>query len=93
MSLPFALNDIRKVVFYKRDELTTDRICCDVEVEGLNDVVTWFNHEESDTWAPWVEVLSELPGFDTDWYAQVSLPPFAHSTTVAFERTPLNVLQ
>lgn len=28
------LTDIQKVTFYKRDELTTDLICCDVEVCG-----------------------------------------------------------
>ena len=28
------LSDIQQVTFYKRDELTTDLICCDVELAG-----------------------------------------------------------
>ena len=90
MNLPFAFSDIRKVVFYKRDELTTDLICCDVEVEGSDGVVICSNHEESTNWAAWVKRLSDLPGFDTDWYAKASLPPFAQCPSVVFERAPLN---
>ena len=90
MSLPFAVNEIRKVVFYKRDEVTTDLICCDVEVEGSDGPVTWFNHEESDDWESWIEELSRLPGFEADWLAKVYLPAFEPRATVAYERQPLN---
>ena len=41
MILPFALADVRKVVAYKRDEITADLICFDVVTEewgGLPDL-------------------------------------------------------
>ena len=93
MSLPFALEAVHKVAFYKRDEITTDLICCDVEVEGAEGLVTWFNHEESDSWSEWIVALSALPGFNPDWLAKVDLPAFEPNITVAYERQPLNPLQ
>ena len=85
MSLPFALGDVRKIAFYKRDEITTDLIFCDVEVEDENGTRTWFNHEESDSWTVWIDQLSTLPGFDTDWYRKAYQPTFALSPTIAYE--------
>lgn len=40
------LPEIDTVVFYKRDEITTDLICCDVEVAGC----IWTFHEEAGGW-------------------------------------------
>ncbi len=78
--LPLA--DVDAVVFYKRDEITADLICCDVSVAGR----LWFFHEEAPVWAALVAHLSNLPGFRTDWFAAVACPPFATSETIAFER-------
>ena len=86
MSVPFALANVRKVVFFKRDELTTDLICCDVEVNSADGTKTWFNHEEEVSWQEWLEVLGTLPGFDSDWHSKVYLPPFDPGVTVAYER-------
>ena len=77
-----SLVDINAVVFYKRDEITTDLICCDVEVAGR---VSTF-HEEAKGWADLIAHLSGLPGFRTDWYEAVVSPSFAASETVAFNR-------
>ncbi|HEX8401236.1 MAG TPA: hypothetical protein VF628_05975 [Allosphingosinicella sp.] len=79
-ALPHA--DIQTVVFFKRDELTTDLICCDIEIGGR----VWFFHEEVEGWRLLLQHLQQLPGFDLDWYARVSQPPFANSETVAFRR-------
>lgn len=76
--LPLA--EIDKVTFYKRDELTTDLICCDV---GMNGSVRSF-HEELEGWDALLQHLYKLPNFRTDWYAVVSQPAFATSETVAF---------
>jgi len=85
MSLPFSLAEVRKVTFFKRDELTTDLICCDVEVASGDNIEVWFNHEEEPTWQGWLDELSTLQGFDSDWYSKVYLPPFAPSVTIAYE--------
>ena len=76
------LSDIAKVTFYKRDELTTDLICCDVLV---GDQVRTF-HEELGGWGALIEHLQRLPDFRGDWFAAVSQPPFETSETVAFNR-------
>jgi len=76
------LREIEAVTFYKRDELTTDLICCDVQVGGE----TFFFHEEAEGWDMLIKHLEQLPGFRSDWYAAVSQPPFSLSETVAFRR-------
>ena len=76
------LTDIRKVAFYKRDEITTDLICCDVVVGDK----VWTFHEEIVGWGLLLDHLQRLPSFRADWFAAVSQPPFATSETVAFSR-------
>lgn len=76
------LSDVEKVTFYKRDQFTTDLICCDVRAAGR----TWTFNEEADGWALLIDRLESLPGFRKDWFAAVSRPPFALSKTVAFTR-------
>jgi len=76
------LPDIDTVVFYKRDEITTDLICCDVEVQGR----VWTFHEEAVGWQELIEYLSALPSFRADWYSAVTSSPFATDETVAFDR-------
>jgi hypothetical protein len=81
-SCPLPHADVNKVTFYKRDEITTDLICCDVVT---NDQV-WTLHEELVGWKALIDHLQRLPGFDPEWFAAVSTPPFATSETVAFTR-------
>jgi hypothetical protein len=76
------LKDVTKVTFYKRDELTTDLICCDVTVGAE----LWTFHEELLGWESLIDHLQKLPGFRADWFAAVSQPPFDTSETVAFSR-------
>lgn len=74
--------EIQNVTFYKRDEITTDLLCCDIVV---GDRVLSF-HEEMTSWDVVLARLGELPGFRTEWFSQVSQPPFAESSFVAFNR-------
>lgn len=67
------VGQIDSVTFYKRDEVTTDLICCDVEVAGE----CWSFHEEMEGWDLLTKHLEQLPGFRRDWYAAVVKPPFA----------------
>jgi len=78
--LPLA--DIGKVMFHKRDEITSDLICCDVVVGEK----VWTFHEELVGWEMLIEHLQGLPSFRDDWFAAVSQPPFATSETVVFSR-------
>ncbi len=76
------LTRVDRVTFFKRDELTTDLICCTVEAGGK----VWFFHEEAEGWDALVRYLEELPGFRRDWYEAVVQPPFARSETIAYVR-------
>jgi hypothetical protein len=78
--LPLA--DIDAVIFYKRDEITTDLICCNVEIASR----TWTFHEEVKGWEKLILHLSALPEFRADWYETVVNPPFARCETIAFVR-------
>jgi len=77
------LSEIDSVTFYKRDELTTDLICCEV---ATGDSVRTF-HEELPGWEMLLQHLYKLPGFLTDWFALVSQPAFETKKTVAFTRS------
>ena len=76
------LTQVTKVTFYKRDEITSDLICCEVQIAEK----TRTFHEEMGGWDLLIEHLQQLPGFRGDWFAAVSQPPFAASETVAFTR-------
>ena len=81
-TLPCQLNDVNRVKFFKRDELTTDLICCEFSANGCH----WTYHEEMDEWEALVSELRALPGFISNWFEQVSQPAFATSEFVAYER-------
>ena len=80
--ITLPLSDIEAVVFYKRDEVTADLICCDVEAKGQ----VWTFHEDASGWDGLIAHLSSLPGFRSDWYSAVVGAPFATNETVAFRR-------
>jgi hypothetical protein len=84
---PVAFDDIHEVVFFKRDELTTDLICCDIVVRTEQGSETWFLHEELPGWDDLVRFLERLPGFDREWFRKVAWPAFAANPTSVFRRT------
>ncbi len=77
------LDQIKQVTFYKRDEFTTDLICCEVALYET----CWTFHEEQANWQALVEYLAQLPRFKADWFGSVSQPPFQTCETVAFCRS------
>jgi hypothetical protein len=76
------LGSIDTVRFYKRDEITSDLICCEVIV---GTAVRTF-HEELSGWPLLMDHLEKLPSFRQDWFTMVSKPAFAASPVVAFTR-------
>jgi hypothetical protein len=59
VQVPFA--EIREVTFYKRDELTTDLICCDVLVGTGESALVWTLHKEMWGFDKLTQLLEELP--------------------------------
>lgn len=76
------LATITEVRFYKRDEWTTDLICCEI----ATDEKTWFFHEETDVWEPLMDCLKRLGGFDHNWISKVTNPAFKTCLYVAYRR-------
>ena len=85
MLATLPLPKVDAVTFYKRDQLTTDLICCDVEIEGR----VWTFHEEASGWNDVITHLSALPGFRVDWYSAVVNPPFLICETIAYQRSQI----
>lgn len=81
-----ALADISVIRFFKRDEITTDLICCEVEVGVDNHIQTWFFHEDVEPWKRLMTRLEGLNGFDKNWMSKVMKPPFETCLYVAFDR-------
>ena len=80
------LDNIIKVEFFKRDELTTDLLCCEILTSGTKCNETWFFHEESTQWENVLALVNQLPNFDTKWREKVVHPVFAENRTTAFIR-------
>ena len=83
-----SLDAIEQVEFFKRDEITTDLVCCEIVVRKLGGNETWFFHEEASSWEDALRLVERLPGFDANWPAKVMQPPFAENRIVAFRRSP-----
>lgn len=76
------LGDIETVVFYKRDEVTSELICCDVKIAGK----TWMFHEALAGWDLLIAHLSGLPGFRSDALAAMMQPAFAACAMIDLRR-------
>ena len=81
-----TLNAIERVEFFKRDELTTDLVCCEIIVKNENGFETWFFHEEASSWGDVLKLVKQLPGFDRDWQTKVMQLPMTENRTLAFAR-------
>ena len=71
---------IERVMFFKRDELTTDLICCEVIAASG----AFLAHEEMIGWGEAIKRLSGLRGFDSAWLEKVSKPTFSACCTIAW---------
>ncbi|MEL6857926.1 MAG: hypothetical protein AAFO74_06040 [Pseudomonadota bacterium] len=84
IDLNFALNQVHEIVFYKRDEITTDLICCEISITCDPPGQVLFFHEEMPNWQELIDRVSELPDFDMKWFEKVVQPPFQEQRTVAY---------
>ena len=83
--LAIVLNQVREIVFYKRDEITTDLICCEIFMSSDGQEQVLFFHEEMPHWQEMIERVSDLPDFDMKWFEKVAHPPFQTQRTVAYQ--------
>lgn len=85
--LNFTLNQVYEVAFFKRDEVTTDLICCEVSISSSRYEGVLFFHEEMGIWTRLIGRVSALPDFDRKWFEKVVKPPFKEQRTVAYRRS------
>jgi hypothetical protein len=73
---------IVRAVAFKREEVTTDLLCVEVELANGESIVL---HEELGGFEAWLGRIEALPGVDPSWRGRVLHPPFARNETVLFE--------
>ncbi|HEY0131529.1 MAG TPA: hypothetical protein VGB57_08990, partial [Allosphingosinicella sp.] len=78
-----GFDEILRATAFKRDEVTTDLLCVEIELGNgesieLNEDVIGFDE--------WLRRVDALPGVDPDWRGKVTQPPFARNETVLFTR-------
>jgi hypothetical protein len=80
-----ALPEIVRIDADKRDQGAVDLICFDICYETYGD---WMAsaHEDLESWEERTACLLDLPGFDADWFARVSQPPFPECRPLVYER-------
>jgi len=81
-----SLDEVSAVVVYKIDELTTDLICCDIVTSSGEGEQIRTIHEELPGFENLMARLEALPGFNRKWREAVTLPPFAESRAIIYER-------
>ena len=84
IDLNFALSQVLEIAFYKRDEITTDLMCCEISISSDPPGQVLFFHEEMPNWQELIDRVSELPDFDMKWYEKVVQPPFQEQRTIAY---------
>lgn len=79
--------DIREVVAFKRDELTSDCICLSFRASS-GDEYFEVNEEMEGFILLSVEMMRHIPSISPDWFDAVMQPPFATSSTRLFGDPP-----
>ena len=70
------------MVFFRRERIKTDPVCCEVHAGG----VVHYAYQEAKLWMKVVERLEALPGFMTNWFAILTAPPAPRLRLVAYDR-------
>jgi len=81
-----SLDEVRAIVAYKLDELTTDLVCCDIVTGAADGEQIRTIHEELLGFDAAMNAFEALPSFDRQWRDKVVLPPFATNRTVIYDR-------
>lgn len=75
------LENVRAVAAYKRDEITVDSVCCDIETASQNGPMLRTINEDMIGFHEAMAKLEELPGFYRYWRETIILPAFVQNYT------------
>ena len=77
--------DVLHAWMYKHDDITTDLVCCELEVTGREGARAYVLHEELGGWPVLLAWLEALPGFRRDWRESVIQPPMQENRTLVYQ--------
>ncbi len=80
------LDKVLKITAYKKDLITTDLVCFEIEVSEDAGLQVWLIHEELQGFETVDRLFQKLPGYMPDWRDKVIQPAFAANETVIFDR-------
>lgn len=80
------LDEVRAIVAYKIDELTTDLVCCDIVTGSGDGEQIRTIHEEIPGFSMVMTRFEALPGFNKQWRDAVILPRFCANRTTIYNR-------
>lgn len=81
-----SLDEVKAVIAYKRDQFTTDLVCCDIVTGAGGGEQIRTIHEELPGFDLAMARLQALPDFSQTWRADVILPAFATNRTIIYSR-------
>ncbi|HLZ66804.1 MAG TPA: hypothetical protein VKQ29_11280 [Aliidongia sp.] len=81
-----SLDEVRAIVAYKIDEITTDLICCDITTGPEERPKILTIHEEIPGFDAVMTLFEALPDFNPQWRNAVLLEPFAENRTTLYRR-------
>lgn len=82
-------DEVRAIVAYKRDELTSDLVCCDIVTVTCEGEQVRTVHEEVAGFDALIERFALLPGFDRDVWEAVIGSAFKADRRIIFTRDPI----
>lgn len=78
-------SEIRKIIAFKRDLVTSDVVCLEFHLVGKDEVFE-VNDDVGGFWDLARRVKEVFPGSDQEWEESVVKPAFARNARVIFER-------
>lgn len=78
-----GFDEVVRVTVFKRDEVTTDLLCLEIELANGETIEP---NEDVGGFDEWLRRIESLHGVDPDWRGKVIQPPFARNAIVLFTR-------
>ena len=75
--------DITKLTVYKMDLIAIDLVCLEVEAKLSK---TYIIHEEMEGWTEVITEMNRILNLDSNWLANVTLPPFQRNETIIYQK-------
>jgi hypothetical protein len=81
-------DEVRAIIAWKRDELTSDLVCCDINTDSRDGEQVRTVHEELAGFEALMTRFAVLPGFDRHSWEAVIGPAFAADRRIIYTRGP-----